>query len=208
MNQFKKAFVGVYVIVFVGAILVTVAIFLPYISYNGYPVYMSQYYVILAEQGFEPLMSYSGYILALILYPATIALGLFSFFKFKPKLTFVAGILGIIGFAAGLIAETQEISVRAQYGLTTTDYGFGLWISLVGVILILAYAPISKLLGKSEPVAPVLSQASVPPKSGIFPSPPGSSQAHTSTACQTCGGPLTFVTEYNRWYCQNCKKYA
>jgi hypothetical protein len=26
-------------------------------------------------------------------------------------------------------------------------------------------------------------------------------------ACPTCGQPMVFVEQYNRWYCQNCKKY-
>ena len=26
--------------------------------------------------------------------------------------------------------------------------------------------------------------------------------------CQTCGGPLEFIQQYNRWYCWSCKKYA
>jgi len=26
--------------------------------------------------------------------------------------------------------------------------------------------------------------------------------------CPTCGRPMTFVQQYNRWYCTNCKKYA
>jgi NADH pyrophosphatase NudC (nudix superfamily) len=25
--------------------------------------------------------------------------------------------------------------------------------------------------------------------------------------CATCGKPLTYVTEYSRWYCRNCKEY-
>lgn len=25
--------------------------------------------------------------------------------------------------------------------------------------------------------------------------------------CPTCGGPLTYVQQYDRWYCPNCKKY-
>jgi hypothetical protein len=35
------------------------------------------------------------------------------------------------------------------------------------------------------------------------PPPPGLS----AQICPTCGQPLTFVQQYNRWYCQNCKKY-
>ncbi len=29
----------------------------------------------------------------------------------------------------------------------------------------------------------------------------------TVQMCPTCGQPMTFVQQYNRWYCQNCKKY-
>jgi len=25
--------------------------------------------------------------------------------------------------------------------------------------------------------------------------------------CPACGQPLTFIQQYNRWYCANCKKY-
>jgi uncharacterized membrane protein len=34
------------------------------------------------------------------------------------------------------------------------------------------------------------------------PPPPGAVQM-----CPTCGQPMTFVQQYNRWYCTNCKKY-
>lgn len=37
------------------------------------------------------------------------------------------------------------------------------------------------------------------------PPPPPTAAVQT---CPTCGQPLTFVQQYNRWYCQNCKKYA
>ena len=26
--------------------------------------------------------------------------------------------------------------------------------------------------------------------------------------CQTCGGPLSYIQQYQRWYCYKCKKYA
>jgi sporulation protein YlmC with PRC-barrel domain len=26
--------------------------------------------------------------------------------------------------------------------------------------------------------------------------------------CQTCYGPLTYIPQYQRWYCYKCKKYA
>lgn len=37
--------------------------------------------------------------------------------------------------------------------------------------------------------------------------PPPPPAAGTVQTCPTCGQPLTFVQQYNRWYCYNCKKY-
>lgn len=34
------------------------------------------------------------------------------------------------------------------------------------------------------------------------PPPPG------AQACPTCGGPLTYIEQYQRWYCYKCKKYV
>jgi hypothetical protein len=28
-----------------------------------------------------------------------------------------------------------------------------------------------------------------------------------SYSCKTCGQPLRFINEYQRWYCHNCRKY-
>lgn len=39
---------------------------------------------------------------------------------------------------------------------------------------------------------------------GPQPPPPPSTLAQN---CPTCGRPLTFVQQYNRWYCPNCKRY-
>jgi len=36
------------------------------------------------------------------------------------------------------------------------------------------------------------------------PPPPGP----PAQVCPTCGRPMTFIQQYNRWYCPNCKKYA
>jgi sporulation protein YlmC with PRC-barrel domain len=33
-------------------------------------------------------------------------------------------------------------------------------------------------------------------------------QAANQPACSTCRGPLTYIPQYQRWYCYNCKKYA
>lgn len=33
-------------------------------------------------------------------------------------------------------------------------------------------------------------------------------QQSTAPLCQTCGKPLTWIPQYQRWYCYNDKKYA
>jgi sporulation protein YlmC with PRC-barrel domain len=33
-------------------------------------------------------------------------------------------------------------------------------------------------------------------------------QAQTAPLCPTCGKPLTWIPQYQRWYCYNDKKYA
>jgi hypothetical protein len=38
--------------------------------------------------------------------------------------------------------------------------------------------------------------------------PAVSSQPQPSYPCPTCGRPLTYVQQYNRWYCYSCQKYA
>lgn len=34
------------------------------------------------------------------------------------------------------------------------------------------------------------------------------SQASQTPLCPTCGGPLTWIPQYQRWYCYKCRKYA
>lgn len=42
------------------------------------------------------------------------------------------------------------------------------------------------------------------------PSPPSAPSPQTAVAqlCPKCGQPLSFIQQYGRWYCYNCRKYA
>jgi MFS family permease len=42
--------------------------------------------------------------------------------------------------------------------------------------------------------------------SGLSRAPPPPPVA-AAQMCPTCGRPMTFIQQYNRWYCSNCKKY-
>jgi len=54
-------------------------------------------------------------------------------------------------------------------------------------------------------IVPSAGQTTAPPVQAQPPPPPPPPQAAQN--CPTCGGSLTFIQQYNRWYCYNCKKY-
>jgi hypothetical protein len=43
------------------------------------------------------------------------------------------------------------------------------------------------------------------PEGVQMPPPPPPPEVRT---CPTCGGPLTYIDQYQRWYCYKCKKYV
>jgi sporulation protein YlmC with PRC-barrel domain len=45
------------------------------------------------------------------------------------------------------------------------------------------------------------------PETGAQPSQAGPQQA-AAQVCPTCKGPLTYIPQYQRWYCYKCQKYA
>ncbi len=42
----------------------------------------------------------------------------------------------------------------------------------------------------------------------LMATPTASAAAPMAPTCPTCGKPLTFMAQYNRWYCQNERKYV
>jgi hypothetical protein len=54
-----------------------------------------------------------------------------------------------------------------------------------------AYAPPSTYQGSQTP--------------GVPPPPP---QGVAQNTCPNCGQPLTWIEQYQRWYCYNCQRYA
>lgn len=53
---------------------------------------------------------------------------------------------------------------------------------------------------------PVITPASRPPPPRIIQQP--AQPPPKQYPCATCGQPLTYVQQYKRWYCNNCRKYA
>lgn len=53
----------------------------------------------------------------------------------------------------------------------------------------------------------VSSISSTEEKKGILSSFKGLIPKQEKKICPTCGKPATYIKEYDRWYCYNCKKY-
>jgi MFS family permease len=183
------------IIAFVGAILFLVSIFLPLISGGGVSYNLIDIYSVLADsfQGISLAPTVPiGYLITAIFAPITLAIGFLSIVR--SRLTRLAGILGIVSSAGLIMAVAGWRSyLGPSYG---PNYGFGIWVGLAGAIILLISSYISKMISAAAPVS-----AGPPPPLA----PPPSPQAVQT--CPTCGGPLTFIEQYNRWYCYKCQKY-
>lgn len=169
--------------------LIGVALLVISIFFGFYNVYLSIPYWLGYTFSFAMIPYVIPNVTSAILFPLAIAFGLFSVLKLKPKLALLAGILAIICFA-----------IPVYYMAIYRYWEFDVVLGLAGAVMLLISYPISKSMAESVNVA---YQAPFP--SLQMPPPPPSPQAFYP--CPTCGGPLTFVPEYNRWYCQNCQKY-
>lgn len=84
----------------------------------------------------------------------------------------------------------------------------GIILLIVGIILIAA-APSHPAYPMYYAPPPGYPYAAPPPTgpappAGTAPSPTG---APSVPLCPVCSGPLTWVTQYQRWYCYRCQAY-
>lgn len=70
--------------------------------------------------------------------------------------------------------------------------GLGILLLIVGILLL--------AVGPSRPTyyVPQAPYAYPPPQTPPMYAPP---------ACPVCGNPLTWIAQYNRWYCARCQAY-
>jgi hypothetical protein len=99
----------------------------------------------------------------------------------------LGGILAIIGLvAAAFVRSRPKIAggTMLACGVLGLFVALGLWI---GALLFIV-AGIVALIRKEIPSPP-------PPPQQVF-------------YCTNCGKPMSFIEQYKRWYCSNCKIYA
>lgn len=81
----------------------------------------------------------------------------------------------------------------------------GFIVLIVGIILIAVGGKLkakTKQITYQQPYAPVSTQTpQIPP-------PPPPPPTTPSYPCNTCQKPLRHVIQYNRWYCDNCRRYV
>jgi hypothetical protein len=115
------------------------------------------------------------------------------------------------GFAAGVMALLAHffitlfvfVALAAVSGDTAGSVMTGWALSFVfGLIFYPIGGYVSGMLeSRAIPMPAILKFegiAGAPPP----PPPPG------AETCPTCGGPLTYIEQYQRWYCYKCKKYS
>ena len=101
-------------------------------------------------------------------------------------ITKIANVILVIIAATGTQTQTQtqtSTATTGPYDILQQDN-----LLLVAVLVIAAAALLALLLRR---------------RSAAHPAPP----PPPANPCPVCGKPLTFVKQYDRWYCNNCKEY-
>ena len=133
-------------------------------------------------------------------------------------------ILGIVAIIIGIL-DISRFATTAAYAVGAIIIILGAYIIICGVGMLAGQGWSMKISGYTimgwakrpevtayfelppvYPPYPPEAQPSPPPASpAAEPAPPPAPSVPT---CATCGQPLTYISQYQRWYCENCKKYA
>jgi len=119
------------------------------------------------------------------------------------------------GFTAGFMAFLAHLFITLLMTILRTaidsgDLGAAMQTWALTLVFALIFYPIGGYLagmmeGKTIPVPSFLRfQFRV----GVPPSPPPPPPPSGTATCASCGGPLTYIKQYERWYCYKCQKYA
>jgi hypothetical protein len=138
---------------------------------------------------------------------------------------------GIVDFLLYLKLKEIEAQVnQRQYELAKSRtliwmiLGFIIGGVIIGVLLLVAYLKFDPLISSARqmyggappsygapPMAPAMAVAPAPamaaPPASAAPPPPGTGTAAVPF-CGNCGKPTTYVPQYGRYYCYDCKQYV
>jgi len=139
--------------------------------------------------------------------PGGFVAGYLNFRMHKPEAVKMEGLrAGIMATIAHFfITLLMTILKTAVYG---GDFGTAMGTWVVSLVFAVIFYPMGGYLAaileeRKIPLPPFLRFSFIPV--GAPPPPPPPAAAAT---CPTCGGPLTYIQQYQRWYCYKCQKYA
>jgi hypothetical protein len=128
----------------------------------------------------------------------------YKLLKAKGKMAGLTG--GFMSFLAYFVITL--IITLAQTGIWEGDLGKGMELWVVLMVFALIFFPIGGFLAGMihEMKTPVPSILKFQFQTGA-PTPPPPPPS-TGMTCPTCGGPLRYIQQYQRWYCDKEKKYT
>ncbi|MEM2930905.1 MAG: hypothetical protein QW797_08630 [Thermoproteota archaeon] len=129
---------------------------------------------------------------------------------FKAALVLLAfmivwGILGMVIMFSGVFTGVfgQMFSITDEPPYFTVNWaaiGAGVIMMIIGILIL--------VVGTWASIFKIFTELIVEEVRKILPAAAPVSPAATSTpTCAKCGTPLTYVQQYQRWYCPNCKEY-
>jgi hypothetical protein len=148
----------------------------------------------LAERTAEFILGLIGGILGIVVAPGLFFLGgLVGAFGLRSGVTLVGwavggvilSIIGLVGVAFVRSHPRAAGTMMVISGLLGMFVALGLW---VGALLLVVAGIIALVRKEKKPPPPPM------PASTYY--------------CTNCGKPMSWVSQYQRWYCENCKTYA
>jgi hypothetical protein len=127
----------------------------------------------------------------------------YKLLKTEGKMEGFAG--GFMSFLAYLIITL--IVTLAQTGIGGGDFGIGMQLWTVLMVFALIFFPIGGFLAgmmhETKMAMPSFLKFQFQGGPAAPPPPPGA-----AVTCPTCGGPLRYIQQYQRWYCDKEQKYV
>lgn len=132
--------------------------------------------------------------------------------SFKAALVLLAfmilwGILGMgvvfSGLFTGIFGQMFNITPEPPYfTINWAAIGIGVILAIIGSLII--------FLGTWASIFKIFTELIVEEVGKILPATPATQAAApgaSAPTCPKCGTPLTYVQQYQRWYCSTCREY-
>jgi hypothetical protein len=135
--------------------------------------------------------------------------GYFNFRMHRPEVLSAEGLrAGFMAFLAHFFVTLFMTVARTAIWSANFSDAMQLWaVSFAFALIFYTLGGfLASLIESNKTPLPSFLKFSFAARAGAF-APPPPPPSRTST-CPTCGGQLTYIPQYQRWYCYKCQKYA